>query len=187
MDADFGGCGAVRKTQTHTQSEWVIGGQGNTNVRQSWRDRQRDRGSLDYLSTSTWWMAPLQHSCQDFTERQNTQTARCTTDKTKVGLKSVSVISVRGICGTTVFLLVQPPCVIMTEIMAKQMPPQAENKNSRNQKKKKTNNRGHFVFFCVCKQDVKLWKWSRDAVKLLPQLEGRNHSSSVVVSCFMHW
>lgn len=60
---------------TNTQSEWVIGGQGNTNVRQSWRDRQRDRGSLDYLSTSTWWMAPLQHSCQDFTERQNTQTS----------------------------------------------------------------------------------------------------------------
>lgn len=119
---------------THTQSEWVIRGQGNTNVRQSWRDRQRDRGSLDYLSTSTWWMAPLQHSCQDFTERQNTQTARCTTDKTKVGLKSVSVISVRGICGTTVFLLVQPSCVIMTETMPKRMPPQAENKNSRNKK-----------------------------------------------------
>lgn len=37
----------------------------------------------------------------------------------KVGLKSVSVISVRGICGTTAFLLVQPSCVVMTEITAK--------------------------------------------------------------------
>lgn len=73
-------------SEEHAQSEWVIGGQENTNVRQRWRDRKQkknNRGWLEYLSTPTWRIAPLQHSCQDVTERQNTQTARCTTDETK--------------------------------------------------------------------------------------------------------
>lgn len=40
-DAEFG-CRAVRNTHTHTHGKWVIGGQENTNVRQSWRDRQTE-------------------------------------------------------------------------------------------------------------------------------------------------
>lgn len=91
-------------SEEYTQTEWVIGGMENTNVRQRWQDRKQKktkgahwsiclrRRDDGYASTLTSGLCgAIKYTDGTMYNRQD-----------KVGLKSVSVISVRVICGTTV-------------------------------------------------------------------------------------